>query len=85
MTSMYLLTFRICVMLPQQRNPRIDCKSAQQCTTREHCLPLPRLHQGPCSSVRMRRWTDRQTLVTTIHFALSTTHAKCKEYQDTLT
>jgi len=26
---MYSLTFRICVMLPQQRSPCIDCKSAQ--------------------------------------------------------
>jgi len=25
----------------------------------------------------MRPWTDTQTRVTTIHFALSTTHAKC--------
>jgi len=24
-------------------------------------LRLPKLHPGPCSSVRMQRWTDRQT------------------------
>ena len=45
----------------------------------------PKLHPGPCNSVGM--WprtdthtctqTDTQTRVTTIHFASSTTHAKC--------
>jgi len=30
-------------------------------------------------SVGMRPRTDRRTIVTTIHFASSTTHAKCKE------
>ena len=39
----------------------------------------PKLHPGPCSSVRVRprtdRQTDTQTRVTTIHFASSTTHA----------
>jgi len=41
----------------------------------------PKLHPGPCSSVGVRPRTDRQTgtqtRVTTIHFASSTTHAKC--------
>jgi len=40
-----------------------------------------KLHLGPCSSVGVRprtdRQTDTQTRVTTIHFASSTTHAKC--------
>ena len=40
-----------------------------------------KLHPGPCSSVgvppRTDRQTDTQTRVTTIHFASSTTHAKC--------
>jgi len=34
------------------------------------------LHPGPHSSVGMQRGTDRQTAMTTIHFASSTTHAK---------
>ena len=45
----------------------------------------PKLHPGQCSSVGVRPRTDRhtdtqtdtQTRVTTIHFASSTTHAKC--------
>jgi len=41
----------------------------------------PKLHPGPCNSVGIRPRTDRQThtqtRVTTIHFASSTTHAKC--------
>jgi len=45
----------------------------------------PKLHPSPCSSVGVRprtdietdRQTDTQTRVTTIHFASSTTHAKC--------
>ena len=45
----------------------------------------PKLHPGSCSSVGVRPWTDRQThrqtdtqtRVTTIHFASSTTHARC--------
>ena len=38
-----------------------------------------KLHPGPCSCVGVRPRTDRQTQtrVTTIHFASSTTHAKC--------
>ena len=42
----------------------------------------PKLHPGPWSSVGVRprtgRQTETQTRVTTIHFASSTTHAKCK-------
>jgi len=37
------------------------CKSAQQCTTKGHPLPFPKLHPGLCSSVGMRPWTDTQT------------------------
>ena len=41
----------------------------------------PKLHPGPCSNVGVRprtdTHTDRQTRVTTIHFASSTTNAKC--------
>ena len=45
----------------------------------------PKLHPGACSSVGVRPQTDRQrdtdtqTSVTTIHFASSTTHAKCNQ------
>ena len=40
-----------------------------------------KLHPGPCSSVGVRPRTHRQkqTRVTTIHFASSMTHAKCNE------
>ena len=49
----------------------------------------PKLHPGPCNSVGMRprtdththKHTDRQTRTTTIHFASSTTHAKCRPNQ----
>jgi len=40
-------------------------------------LPCPKLHPGPCSSVGVRPRTDRHTDTQTIHFASSTTHAKC--------
>jgi len=39
----------------------------------------PNLHPGPCSSMGMRRGTDRQTAMTTIHFVLATPHAKCNK------
>jgi len=48
----------------------------------------PKLHLGPCISVGVRprtdtdTQTDTQTRVTTIHFASSTTHAKCNEILD---
>jgi len=46
-----------------------------------------KLHPGPCNNVGMRprtdtqtdRQTHTQTRVTTIHFASSTTHAKCNK------
>jgi len=55
------LVTRVRVMLPWQRNPCPDCKSAQQCTTRGQPLPCPKLHPGPCSSVGARPQTDRHT------------------------
>jgi len=79
--NMYSLTLRVRVMLPQQRNPCTDCKSAQQLGG----IPYhsAKLHPGPCYSVGMGPRTDRQTgtqtRVTTIHFASSTTHAKCND------
>jgi len=48
-------------MLSWQRNPCTDCKSAQQCITRGHPLPFPKLHPGLCTSVGMRRGTDTHT------------------------
>jgi len=39
----------------------------------------PKLHPGPCNTVGMQMRTDTQTLVTTIHFLWSTTHAKCNK------
>jgi len=49
----------------------------------------PKLYLGPCNSVGMRprtdtqtdRQTHSQTRVTTIHFASSTTHAKCNNLE----
>jgi len=38
----------------------------------------PKLHLGPCSSVGVQPRRDTQTCMTTIHFASSMTHAKCK-------
>jgi len=35
--------FHVRVMLPQQRNPCNNCKSAQYCTTKGHPLPLPQV------------------------------------------
>jgi len=40
---------------------------------------IPQLILSPFSSVVMRRGTDTQTRMTTIHFALSTTHVKCNK------
>ena len=82
---MYSLTFRVRVMLPQQRNPCIDCKFAKQCTTRGHPLPLPQITSGSVQQCRhatadRQTQTHTQTRVTTIHFASSTTHAKCNHF-----
>jgi len=72
-------------------------RSALRCHSNETCAAIanppnstqledtacysPKLHPGPCSSVGMRRGTDRHTgthtAVTTIHFASATPHAKC--------
>jgi len=74
---MYSLTFRVRVMLPQQRNPCTDCKSASSAQVGGTGIPYhsAKLHPGPCNSVGMRprqihRQTRRhtQTRVTTIHF-----------------
>ena len=73
---------RISIMLLQQRIPCTDCKSAQQCTTRGHPLPLPQVTSGSvqyCRHAAVDRHTDRQTRVTTIHFSWSSTHAKCND------
>jgi len=43
----------------------------------------PKLHPGPCGSVGVWPQTDTQTRVTTIHFASSTTDAKCNKDQVT--
>jgi len=55
------LVTRVRVMLPQQRNPCPNCKSAQLCTTRGQPLPRPKLHPGPFCSVGVRPRTDRHT------------------------
>ena len=39
-----------------------------------------KLHPGPCSNVGIWPQTDTQTRMTTIHFASSTTHAKCNHH-----
>jgi len=74
---------RISIVLPQQRNPCTDCKSAQHCTTRRYPLQLAQVTSGSVQylhSVGMRPQTDRHTDArNTIHFATSTTHAKCNK------
>ena len=37
---------------------RTDCKSTKKYTTRGNLLPFPKLHQGTCTSIGMRRRTD---------------------------
>jgi len=74
----------------EQRYPCTGCKCVQQCTTRGHPLPFP----PGCIRVRAVAWecaegqTDRhvhtQTRVTNIHFASSTTHAKCDDIMASL-
>ena len=54
------LVTRVRVMLPQQRNPCTDCKSAQQCTTRAQPLPWPQVTSG-CVQQCGRTTADRQT------------------------
>jgi len=63
--------------------PCTDCKSAKYCTTRGTPYHFSKLHPGPCSSVGMRRGTDRQTHthVTNIHFTSATPHVKCNKHQ----
>jgi len=69
--------FAFGAMLSLQRNPCTDCKSPNSAQLGDTPCHSPKLHQDPYSSVRMRLQTDTQTAVTTIHFASSTTHAKC--------
>ena len=58
------LVTRVRVILPQQRNPCPDCKSAQQCTTRGQPLPCPQVTSGSvqqCGRTAADRQTDRHT------------------------
>jgi len=78
----WLRAFGLCCHSNETCTPIADPpNSAQLEGTPYHSANL---RPGPCSSVGMRRWTDRhrhtQTRVTNrpIHFASSTTHAKCK-------
>jgi len=69
-------------MLPQQRNPCIDCNLINSAQLGGIPYHSPKLHPGPYNTVGMRPWTDRQTHTQTdvrnqIHFASYTTHAKC--------
>ena len=65
-------------MLPQQRNPCTDCKSAQQCTATDTPYHSPKSHQGTgavvweCGEGKTDAHTQtvRQTGTITIHFAL---------------
>ena len=81
------LVTRVRVMLPYSnatRAPIVNLpNSAQLAGSLYHAS---KLHPGPCSSVGVRprtdRHTDTQTRVT-IHFASSTTHAKCLNIHNT--
>ena len=81
------------VAIATQPVHRLQIRPIVHCTTRGIPYHSPNLHPGPCNSVSMRprtdthththththtdRQTDKQTRVNTIHFSLSTTHAKC--------
>jgi len=76
--------FRLCCYSSETHTPIANPpNSAQLWGTPYHYPNFPKLHPGPCSSVGIRRGTDRQTdthtqtRVTTTHFVSSTTHAKC--------
>jgi len=81
---MYSLTFCVRVMFHSNatRTPIANPpNSAQLGGIPYHYF---KLHPGPCNSVGMRprttdTQTDTQTRVTRIHFASSTTHAKCND------
>jgi len=45
------LTFRVWCYVVKATKPVTDWKSAQQCATRGHPLPFPKIHPGPCGSV----------------------------------
>jgi len=75
----HLLTFRIrrCSHSNKTCAPIANPpKSAQLEGTHYHSAYL---HPRPCSSVGMRRGTDTQTAVTTIHFASATPHVNCND------
>jgi len=74
---MHSLTFRVWAMLSYRRNPWSIANPPNNAQLGGIPYHSPKLHPGPCSSVGMRRRTDTQTRVTTIHFSSSTTHAKC--------
>ena len=55
---------------------------AQQCTTRGRSLPFPQVTSRSvqqCGQAVRNRQTHRQTRMTNIHFASSTTHVKCNQ------
>ena len=82
---MYSLTFHVRVMLPQQCDPCSTLIANSPNSGQLGAFPTtPSLHPGPCNNVGMRprqtyRQTHTQTCVTTIHFASSTTDAKCNQ------
>jgi len=92
------LTFRVrrCVVIATkpvhrlQIRPIVHNHRRHPIITYNYSLTItPNLHPGPCSSVGMRRGTDRrtdrqtdtqtQTAVTTVHFASAAPHAQCND------
>jgi len=61
MLHVHWLLIHAALCCRRNETPCIDCKSAQQCTTRRHPYHSSKLHPGPCSSVGMRRGIDRHT------------------------
>ena len=87
MLHVHWLLIHAALCCRRNETPCIDCKSAQQCTTRWHPYHSSKLHPGPCSSVGMRRGIDRHTDEQkhrhtdghdhyTCHVASATPHAK---------
>jgi len=88
---MYLLTFHVRVMLPQQRNatraPTANPPNSAQLGDSLYHSPSYIGYIRVCAVVwacgrgqtdtHTNRQTDTQTRVTTVHFASCTTHAKC--------
>jgi len=73
-TRSHVFAFGLCCDSNETRTPIANPRNSAQLQGTPP--PFSKLHPGPCSSVGMRRGTDTQTRVT-IHFASSTTHAKC--------